>query len=259
LWILDIEQVAKLSKADNPDTTEQNSSQTASDFSNSTETASTSPLRPSVTSTHASDSEAEREQLNANLTKGRTSTADLPTVKSADLPPAKSADLLQVNSAPVKSGNLPTVKSIDLPPVKSSDLPTVKSADLPSVKSADLPTVKSADLPTVKSADITPVKSEELDGCHAAAAADGDAAHRAGSLPDGPHDAREITRTAEGVSLTPGVGVAVRVGAQQLLELQGRCGGTLIKDTKTVSTELDRSFERETRRKGEFDWVCKKK
>ena len=199
MWILDIEQVAKLSKADNPDTTEQNSSQTASDFSNSTETASTSPLRPSVTSTHASDSEAEREQLNANLTKGRTSTAD---VKSADLPPAKSADLPE-NSAPVKSGDLPAVKSADLPPVKS--------------------------------ADITPVKSEELDGCHAASSADGDAAHRAGSFPD---DAREITRTAEGVSLTPGVGVAVRVGAQQLLELQGRCGGTLIKDTKTVSTEL---------------------
>ena len=114
--------------------------------------------------------------------------------------------------------------------MKSADLPTVKSADLTPVKSADIPTVKSEDLPTVK--------SEELDGCHAAAAADGDAARRAGSLPDGPLDAREITRTAEGVSLTPGVGVAVRVGAQQLLELQGRCGGTLIKDTKTVSTEL---------------------
>ena len=201
MWILDTKQVAKLSKADNPDTTEQNSSQTASDFSNSTETASTSPLRPSVTSTHAPDSEAEREQLNANLTKGRTSTADFPTVKSADLPHEKSADLPE-NSAPVKS----------------------------------------ADLPPVKSADITPVKSEELDGCHAASSADGDAAHRAGSFPDGPHDAREITRTAEGVSLTPGVGVAVRVGAQQLLELQGRCGGTLIKDTKTVSTELRQFF-----------------
>ena len=99
--------------------------------------------------------------------------------------------------------------------------------------------------------------SEELDDLHTVSSAEGDAVNTA--VPKDPHngskrnesEAREIILTADGVSLTPGVGVAVRVRTEKLLQLQRQCGGTISDGMKTVSTVPDlTAFCRREREQG---------